>query len=276
MSWLVLASLALAGTPPADDSAIDPGGPVGLALQAELGALAPLSNRLQIGEEGTYVDIPRQLAQDVLFPFVRLQADLDVGWARRHTIALLYQPLDLRSVVAPAEDLQVGEVVFPAGEAVSFRYGFSFWRGTWLYDLAPDPDRELALGLGLQIRNASIVYAALDGSRAVATTDIGPVPLLVVRTRHALTEGLWIAGEASGVWAPIEGLNLSTSPVEGAIADVSVKLGLAGPQGADAFLGLRYLGGGAVGTSGDPAPFTDGFTRNWLHFAILSLGAGLR
>lgn len=38
----------------------------------------------------------------------------------------------------------------------------------------------------------------------------------------------------------------------------------------DAFLNFRYLGGGAEGTS--DSEFGDGFTKNWLHFATVSLG----
>lgn len=38
-----------------------------------------------------------------------------------------------------------------------------------------------------------------------------------------------------------------------------------------AFLNLRYLGGGAVGTSDDEGP-GDGYVRNWLHFTTVSVG----
>lgn len=38
---------------------------------------------------------------------------------------------------------------------------------------------------------------------------------------------------------------------------------------------LRYLGGGAEGTSDDEGP-GDGFNSNWLHFAALSLGERLQ
>lgn len=273
----VLLAVALAATPSVPEgSLIDAGGPVAVRLQAEVGALAQLRHELQIGEQGTYVRIPSQLGQDVLAPFLRFQIDLDIGRDRRNTLAFLYQPLDLRSRVAPESDLAVGDLTFPAGRALDFRYGFSFWRATWLYDVLKRQDAEVALGLGLQIRNANIVYAALDGSQAVNTTDIGPVPLLAFRGRGTVTRAFWMAGEVQGFWAPIQGLNGSTSRVEGAIADASLKFGLAGPKGADAFLALRYIGGGAIGASNNPAPFTDGFTRNWLHFLALSVGFGLR
>ena len=167
-------------------------------------------------------------------------------------------------------------MTFPEGKGIDFTYGFSFWRLTWLYDVLPDEDSELAFGLALQIRNANIVYAAIDGSSVVATRNIGPVPILAFRGRGTLTKQLWMSGEVQGFYANIRGVNGGSTDVEGAIADASVKLGLAGPSGASSFLGLRYVGGGAVGESLRADPFTDGFTKNWLHLMTLSIGFELR
>jgi len=272
-----LVSLALAATPDADDSVLQRAdAPVAIRLYADVGLLGQLSHTLQVGREGTDVSIPSDLGQDVLFPFLRFQTDLDLGAARRHTVSLLYQPIDLRSTVAPTEPIQVGDVRYGSGQGLTFRYGFSYWRGTWLYDLAPSSERETAVGLGLQIRNANIVYSAVDGSDVVASRNIGPVPLLAARTRHPLGADTWLGTELQGFWAPIRLLNGSTTDVEGAIADGAVKLGLSRAHGIEPWLAIRYIGGGAVGTSNNPDPYTDGYTKNWLHFTAISLGAGLR
>jgi hypothetical protein len=246
-------------------------------LKTEVGALYSIENSLQIGTEGTDVSIPSDLGQETIYPFLRFQLDLDIGnKGRRNTLALLYQPLSLSSVSAPTQDIQVGDVTFPEGRGIDFTYGFSFWRLTWLYDVLPDEDHELAFGMALQIRNANIVYAAIDGSRVVATRNIGPVPILAFRGRGTLTKRLWLSGEFQGFYANIRGVNGGSTDVEGAIADTSVKLGLAGPNGASSFVGLRYVGGGAVGESSRADPFTDGYTRNWLHLMSLSIGFELR
>ena len=63
--------------------------------------------------------------------------------------------------------------------------------------------------------------------------------------------------------------------VEGAIADIQLRAGLALAEPTEAFLGLRYLGGGASGT-GTPDGGGDGYTENWLHFLTLTLGARVR
>jgi hypothetical protein len=43
-------------------------------------------------------------------------------------------------------------------------------------------------------------------------------------------------------------------------------------QRVDAFLNLRYIGGGAKGTSSGSKGPGDGFTANWLHFVTVTLG----
>ncbi|MEO0604794.1 MAG: hypothetical protein AAF211_25405 [Myxococcota bacterium] len=189
---------------------------------------------------------------------------------------LLYQPLVFASEVAPDRDLRVGNQVFAAGEALRFRYSFPYYRATWLHDTTKKTDREIAFGLGLQIRNASIGYTAVDGSKSVVTTNIGPVPLLAFRQRHTLTGRFFLGSEIQGFWAPIRLLNGSNTDVEGAIADARITVGLEGPKGVDAWASLRYIGGGAVGTSNNPDPFTDGFTKNWLHTLGLTLGTTVR
>ena len=275
---LAFLSGAVAATPQPDQSLLgSAGAPIAVRLFADLGVVGQLRHRLQIDNNGTSVNVPRELGQDILFPYTRFQADLDLGNNRRNTLALLYQPLDFQSVVAPERPLTVGTLTFPAGRALRFRYGFPFWRLTWLYDVAASNETEIAFGVGLQIRNANIIYTSLDGSRSVSSRNIGPVPLLAFRGRGTVVDKFWMAGELQGFYAPISVLNGSTTDVEGAIADASLKLGLEGPQGVDAYLALRYIGGGAVGTSNNPDPFTgDGFTRNWLHFGAISLGTSLR
>ena len=276
---IAVTQFAGAATPVAEDSWVDvnPEASVAIRAQTEVGFLYPIVNQFQVGQNGTDVSIPNDLGQENLFPFLRFQMDLDIGTkGRRNTLALLYQPLSLQSVSAPTQDLVVGDVTFPEGRGIDFTYGFSFWRLTWMYDVLPATDKELAFGLALQIRNANLVYAAVDGSAVVATRNIGPVPILAFRGRGTLTKRLWMAGEIQGFYANIPGVNGGSTDVEGAIVDTSLKLGLEGPQGTGAFAALRYVGGGAVGESRRPDPFTDGFTRNWLHLMSLSLGFELR
>ena len=269
-------AVANAGSPEASDSVLnDPDRRVALRLHAELGFLGVLDHRLQLGSNGTYVDLRRDVGQDTLFVFGRVSSDLDIGESRRHSIVFLYQPLDLRTQAVTERDLQIEDATIAAGTPINFRYGFPFWRGSYLYDFL-DGDREVAIGAGLQIRNARLEYSTQDGELLRASRNVGPVPLLKFRGRGFVRGNFWLGGEIDGFYAPIRFLNGGRTDVEGAIVDASFRAGLAWKRGVDTFLNIRYLGGGAQGTSSRPDAFSDGFNRNWLHFMALSIGVSLR
>jgi len=78
--------------------------------------------------------------------------------------------------------------------------------------------------------------------------------------------------EADGIYAPVSYLNGSDNEIVGAILDSSLRTGIKMKEPINIFLNLRYLGGGAVGTSEDNQGPGDGFVENWLNFATVSLG----
>ena len=245
-----------------------------VSLHAEIGALGVLAHRIQFGQAGSEIDYVDQGGQDNLFPVVRLSADLALS--DQNSFVFLYQPLDLKTKSLIQEDLLIDGVLFPAGTPVDFRYGFSFWRASYLRDLRPEPDRELSIGASLQIRNAIIEFESESSGLLISNRDIGPVPIIKVRGRRDVEEGRWVGFEADGFYAPIKYVNGGNSDVVGAILDASVRGGVELGSGAEAFLNLRYLTGGAEGTSTNYTPPGDGYTSNWLHFLVLSLGFSLR
>jgi hypothetical protein len=268
---------ATAAEPDARDSLINrPTRAVAFKPHAEMGFLGQLSHKLQLGKDGTYVDVRKDLGQDNLYFFARLSGDLDIGKRRRHTVSFLWQPLDIQSDVVLDRDIQVEDQTIAADTPLAFRYGFSFWRFSYLFDTLKD-EREVAVGLGLQIRNANIQYATKDGEILRGSRDVGPVPLLKFRGRGYLAGKFWMGGEVDGFYAPIRYINGANSDVEGAIVDASLRFGVTLKRGVDTFLNVRYLGGGASGTgsSDKREAYGDGFTRNWLHAMTLSLGVSL-
>ena len=273
--FTLLISAALATTPPVPESALNTTDrDLRVRLSAEVGMVGALSHVIQYGKDGTEFDYKEEGGQDVLFPFKRMSADLDLG--ARHTVVFLYQPIDLRTNVTLQEDQVFDSVAMPAGTPVDIRYGFDFYRGSWMYDLQADPTRELSLGASLQLRDAVLDFTSADGTLRSSNRDVGPVPLLKLRVRQPLGEGLWWGAEVDGVWAPIKYLNGSDSDVEGALLDASLRAGMHLGHGVDTFLNLRYLGGGAEGTGSNTTPPGDGYTRNWLQFTSVSLGFALR
>ncbi len=276
LTGLLWSGSAAAVSPPAEDSLLNPvgGKPLAITLDAEVGFLAPLANTIQFDKDGTQFDYIEDGGQEILFPFLRLQTSLDVG--KRETFVFLYQPLDLQTEVVLDQDITVDTITFPAESALNLRYGFSFWRGTWLHELLPAPEKELAIGLGLQIRNANISFESGDGTQRFSERDVGPVPLFAARTRFPVGKRGFFGAEASGSYAPIKYLNGANVDVVGALLDASVKGGFTLRHGAGVYACVRYIGGGAEGTSKNPDGFGDGYSANWLSFTSLSLGAELR
>ncbi len=265
----LLSTLALA-----QDSWLNrPEAPVQVALHGELGTLAVVSHRIQFSQDGSTIDYVDDGAQDTLFPFARLSADIHRG---RNTFVLLYQPLSLQTSGVAGRDLVVDGETFPEGTPMEFRYDFPFYRGSYMRQLGEGPG-ELALGASLQIRNANIQFTSTDGTLRRANRNIGPVPALKFRAHKPLESGWFLGAEVDGMYAPIKYLNGDAeADVVGAIVDANLRAGVELDRGTELFLNLRYLAGGASGTDPNTRGLGDGYTENWLQFATLSLGASLK
>ncbi len=255
----------VAPSPPADDE-------FGIRATVELGFLAVLAHEIQLGLDGTRLDYPSDFSQSNLYLFTRISADVDI-W-RQHILTFVYQPIDLETRSSVPRDVRIDGLDFARGTAVRARYGFPFYRFGWAFDVLPAANEELAFGIGLQIRNAAIEFQSGDGTLYRARNDVGPVPLLRARGRFALPSSWFFAFDVDGFYAFIPGINGSDNNVEGAILDLSLRLGWRFMPHVDAFFSARYIGGGAAG-QGDATATSDGFQRNWLHFLSLSLGVTL-
>ena len=238
---------------------------------AEMGFLAVLGHKVQFSNAGTDIDYVKDGGQDVLFPVNRFSLELEVK--KKHIWTFLYQPLRLESSALLSRDLIVDEMTFPAGTGVNFLYNFPFFRLSYMKEFRPNDEKfNFAFGGSLQIRNATISFESTDGTLFRSNRDIGPVPVLKFRTRYSPNSKTYTEFEADGIYAPISYLNGSDNEVVGAILDASIRQGLKVNNEVNAFLNLRYLGGGAVGTSDDDPGPGDGYVKNWLNFATVTAG----
>jgi len=239
----------------------------------EVGFVGVAKHTIQFGRDGTRFDYVKEGSQNILFPFRRLSAELHLK--PRHTIILLAQPLDVRTETWLENPLVVDTDTFPAGTPMDLRYGFDFYRLSYQYDLWPDPNRELAFGVSLQIRDASISFSSKDGRNTRVYQDVGPVPVLRFRTRVPVGERGWFGSEIDGFYAQgkfVTGSNNVESSFKGAILDASVRYGLSLNESVDGFINARYIGGGAEGQQSVPKNRGDGYTSNWLGTLSLTIG----
>lgn len=239
------------------------------SLSAELGFLVVASHIVQLGDDGSRFNYRTQGGQDILYPFFRLSTDLK--FKGRHTITFLYQPLKLTGETVLGEDVVFDDTTFPTGTPLNSTYGFPFWRISYGYDFLRRRGDEVLLGFGLQIRDATITFTSADGTLRADRRDVGPVPLLKFRGRWGFDNGVWWGTEIDGIYAPISVINGSDEDITGALLDASLRVGYEFRHRVSGFFNVRYLGGGAEGSSS-----SDGYTKNWLHFVTLSLGVELR
>ena len=237
--------------------------------RVEIGFLDVLSHKIQFDKGGTYFDYEADGGQDTLFAFVRPSVELGKG---RHRVIFLYQPLELNTSVTLTDELIVDGLTFAANTAVDLQYAFPFYRLSYMYDVAASEAWEVSLGASLQLRNATITFTSADGQLRRSNRDVGPVPILKSRVRYTGQSGWFAATEVDGFYAPVKYINGGASDVVGAIVDWSVRGGYRVHDQLEGFVNLRWIGGGAEGTSRDNDGFGDGYNRNWLNFFSVSLG----
>lgn len=287
---LVLAVAALIATTaaavPAFSEDVPPSAPAFIQVipHFEYGALAVLAHQYQSGAGGTMFDYVRQGGQDILFPYQRYSVELVL--AGRHRVTFLYQPLtlDTRTVVGrngtASGPVVVDGVSFPLGSQLDLRYGFDFWRVSYLYDFVSDPATILAAGASLQVRNASIVFSQADGTARTIQQNIGPVPILKVRAAHWFSPAFGLDFEADGFYASSAFFNGASQPFEGWIWDASISARTRLVPGTAAFLTLRTIGGGARGNNAysyvsSTTSSPGGYTYNALATAAVTLGVSI-
>lgn len=237
---------------------------------SEFGFLSVLSHKIQFGKNGTTFDYVEDGGQDVLLPVTRFSAEMDIG--KRNTFILLYQPLRVESTVLLENEVTIDNYTFPDSTGLNCLYSFPFYRASYLRALFADNKKySLALGLTLQIRNATISFESTDGTGFRTNRDVGIVPAFKVRGQVNIAKRYFVGMEADGIYAPVSYLNGSDNEVVGAILDASIRGG-AKVQLGTFFVNARYLGGGATGTGTKDIWPGDGYVKNWLHFFFASTG----
>ena len=254
--------------------------PVSFFLEAELGATGIQYHVLRIGPAGssTEFNFVTQGGQDILYPFQRYNAGLVI--ADQHKISFLYQPLELVTEVTFRGDVVVDGVTFPDGTPMEISYGFPFYRITYGFDFFPEDDIDLGVGAALQMRNASIVFKALDGTKMTVSQNLGPVPAVHLFGRYSFDGGLYLLTDITGLWASSAIINGATFSFEGSILDASLRAGWTLENNVDLFINLRFIGGTASGTSQyADKNWTDSnssTTANYLATTSISFGATLK
>lgn len=209
----------------------------GFMLELEAGPLAILQNDGRYGSGGTLYSADLTAQNRNLVLSQRFSGEARFGG--RHSLALLYAPLDVTTEVTLDRELTFRDRTFAAGTPVSSRYQFEGYRATYLYETIARPGFALDLGGALQIRNAVVSFADQAGTAYAAERDIGLVPALAARARWSFPEGHHLTLDGVGL------SSLGLTSAGGGILDAALTFGVPISERAETFLRVRYLTGGA-------------------------------
>jgi hypothetical protein len=252
--------------------------PVQFFVEYEKGLVSVLAHNIQIGSSGTQFDYVTQGGQDILFPFERLNVGAVIN--DNHRVSFLYQPLEINTVVPFEDEIEIDGK--PFNGPMELKYGFPFWRVTYSYKVLDKKDFTLAVGAALQIRNASIIFKAVDGSEVSVSQNVGPVPALHIYSMWKTPIGVNLTADITGLYASSALINGANFEFEGSILDASLRASYELKNSVDIFANVRFLGGTSKGTSSyDGSNWSvssndDRFSQNNLATLSTTLGLTIR
>jgi len=165
-----------------------------LSLDIESGAIITGYNDVRIpGDEGTLFSLTDDLNAKPT-AFIRLRAGYTIK--SRHTISVLYAPLNVKSDGSVAFPILFEGVTFPANTPINASYTFNSYRITYRYDFVKRQKFEFGLGFTAKIRDAEI--ALTSQGLASSKTNVGFVPIINFRCNWIMNEkfGLLLEGDA--------------------------------------------------------------------------------
>ena len=165
-----------------------------VSIDIESGFLSTGYNDIRIpGDQGTLFSFQDDLKSKTQ-AFYRLRASYTIK--SRHTISLLYAPLETKAEGIVGNDLLFEGVTFPANEELNGTYKFNSYRLTYRYDIVNRPNLIFGLGLTAKIRDARI--SLTSPSLTSEKTNVGFVPIINFRLWWKMTDkfGLLLDGDA--------------------------------------------------------------------------------
>ena len=200
------------------------------SIDLESGAVFTGKNNVRIpGNQGTLFSLKDDLISKTAF-FYRIRLSYTIK--SRHTISLLYAPLETKSEGSVSQDILFEEVIFPANAELKGTYKFNSYRLTYRYDFVKKPGFEFGIGLTGKIRDAKI--ALTSPGLASEKTNVGFVPLINFRL-------LWNIDDNFGLLLDGDALAAPQGRAEDVLLAVTYKLS----DGFGIRAGYRILEGGA-------------------------------
>lgn len=181
------------------------------------------------GDQGTLFSLKDDLEAETKI-FYRLRAGYTIK--SRHTISLLFAPLETKSEGSVSNDISFDGVVFPANIRLNGTYKFNSYRLTYRYDIVNKPRILFGIGFTAKIRDASISLSS-PGLTA-EKTNVGFVPIINFRLLWKINDKIGLLLDGDALAAP-----------QGRAEDVLIAATYKFSDNFDVRAGYRILEGGA-------------------------------
>jgi hypothetical protein len=168
------------------------------SFDLETGAVGTGYNNVRIpGNQGTLFSLKDDLISKTEI-FYRIRVSYTIK--SRHTLSLLYAPLQTVSNGNLPYDILFEGVTFPANTDLTGTYKFNSYRLTYRYEIVLKPKFEFGLGFTAKIRDAKISMASvgLESEKA----NVGFVPIVNFRLLWKPYEKFGILLEGDALAAP--------------------------------------------------------------------------
>ena len=163
-------------------------------IDLESGLVFTGYNNVRIpGDQGTLFSLKDDLQAKTKI-FYRLRVSYTIK--SRHTISLLYAPLETKSEGSVANDIFFEGVLFPANTKLNGTYKFNSYRLTYRYKIVISSKIDFGLGFTAKIRDAKISLSS--PGLTSEKTNVGFVPIINFKLLWKIDDkfGLLLDGDA--------------------------------------------------------------------------------
>jgi len=168
------------------------------SFDIETGAVGTGYNNVRIpGDQGTLFSLKDDLISKTEI-FYRLRVNYTIK--TRHTLSLLYAPLETASDGNVPYDIFFEGRTFPANTDLTGTYKFNSYRLTYRYEIVLKPKFEFGLGFTAKIRDAKISLASAGFESE--KVNVGFVPIINFRMLWRPDEKFGILLEGDALAAP--------------------------------------------------------------------------
>jgi len=169
-----------------------------VSFDLETGAVGTGYNNVRIpGDQGTLFSLKDDLISKTE-AFFRIRVNYKIK--TRHTLSLLYAPLETVSDGNLPYDIFFEGVTFPAYADITGTYKFNSYRLTYRYEIVIKPKFEFGLGFTAKIRDAKIALASAGFESEKA--NVGFVPIINFRMLWKPYEKFGVLLEGDALAAP--------------------------------------------------------------------------